>query len=344
MKKTAVLFCLFPFAFCLGSATACAQTPQVATIGSGGGPALIRFQVAPQKGKPVTDLGPGDIEIYEDGQKREVVLFEGGSLHPRTVPTVLSLLIDCGRSDLASGKVDAAVFKKGLLDEFPHLSVAVYGFASGPARLAARTRNEADLTKALSAPLLVHPLSTFLMDHVSRVLIDAAAGAGPAIRIVSVFSTGRTDQGASSATAEEQRYQRALSIAQQTGVAVYPVLLIPRLAAQDSTPGAAPLEARSSTRGPQPMLGADISTDTRLRTVGNFVNLGASTGGKKIEIPAGGNMLPTAVNWLAEQLRNEYIAGFQPTTGEEKRRHNLEVVMKNKDRAKITGGTLTLVY
>lgn len=327
----------------LATAAAFGQTAPVATVGAGGSPALIRFQITPQKGKPVTDLRPEDIEIREDGVTREVVLLEGGTGRPRTIPTEISLLIDCSRAELASGKLDERVFKE-FLDEFPHLSIAVYGFASGPTRLAARTRNQADLIKALSPQLFTHPLSTSLMDHISRVLIDAASSPGRALRILSVFSTGQTDQGTSYATREQERYDRVVSIAQQTGISVYPVLLITQLTTQDATPGAAPLQRETTVPGPKQTLFSDISASTRLRMVGNFVNLGSATGGKKIEVVTGGNMLPTVLRWLAEQLRNEYVVAFQPAASEEKRRHNIEVVLRSKDRGEINGGSQSLVY
>lgn len=333
MKKAALLLFI-----ALLAAAAFGQTPAVATIGAGGNPALIRFQF---KAKSGAELRPEDIEIREDGVRRDVVLLEGGTSSPRTIPTELSLLFDCARTDLISGKPDGRLFTEGLLKEFPYLSTAVYGFASNPGRLAGRTRNQDDLTKALSAPLMAHPLSTFLMDYVSSVLIDSASSPGRAIRIVAVFSSGQTDQGNTSATDEQQRYERVLSIAQQTGIAVYPVLLIAPLATQDATPGAAPL-TRSS--GGMQTSSSDIPTSTRQRTVGNFVNLGGATGGKKLEVVTGGNMLPTALRWLAEQLKNEYVVGFQPTTGEQKARHNIEVILKNKDHGTISGGAQALVY
>ena len=80
------------------------------------------------------------------------------------------------------------------------------------------------------------------------------------------------------------------------------------------------------------------------RAVGDFTSLGPATGGKKIEVLADGNMLPTVLKWIAEQIRYEYVAGFQPSPSGAKKRHKAEVVARNKNRGRITGGTRTLMY
>ena len=104
-----------------------------------------------------------------------------------------------------------------------------------------------------------------------------------------------------------------------------------------------PTSPTSGGRSPQTS-SSDISTSTMLRSVGNYTNLGSATAGKKIEIMTGGNMLPSVLKWIADQLRDEYVAGFEPVFSDSKQRHKAEVVMRNKDRGKISGGTLNLMY
>jgi VWFA-related protein len=324
----------------LTALTALGQAPPAATTDANTNPVLIRFQVAPQKGKPVADLRPEDIEIRVDGTPQKVAFFQGGSIHPRTIPIQVSLLFDCTRPALASGTLNARTFHEGLLDEFPNASIAVYGFPSGLDRLAALTRNQADLDKALYSPMFVHPVSTFLLDHISRLEIDASSTPGPAVRMLVIFSNGQSDEGSTSSAQQQERFQRAVGIAQEAGITVYPILLLAPLAVQTiTTPPSAP--RNSSVGGPQ-FSPADPSPS--LRAAGDFTSLGAATGGKKIEVLTGGNMLPTALKWIADQIRNEYVAGFQPTISGEKKRRKAEVVMRNKDRGRITGGARTLLY
>jgi VWFA-related protein len=331
-------------AFFLCVLASMAQTPTTGAAGGGAPLALVRFQVAPEKGKAVTDLRPADIEIREDGAAREVVMLQGGAGNPREIPVEVSLLFDCSRTALSSGTLDAGLFTQMLLGEFPNVSIAIYGFSPGLTRLARLTRDDGELTKALEAPLRIHPLSTFLMDHISRVMVDAASSEGAAVRIVVAVSTGRTDQGSSSAAAQQERYQRAVSIAQQANIAAYPVMLIGSLATQDATPAAAPLSPGTRVRsGPLPTQ-TDIQESTVLRTVGNFVDLGSVTGGRRFEVLSGGNMLPTVLKQIADDFRSEYVAGFQVSPSGEKKRHKIEVVMRNKERGRISSAALNLVY
>ena len=324
----------------LTALTALGQAPPAATTAPNTNLALLRFQVAPQKGQPVNDLRPEDIEIRVDGVPQKVAFFQGGKLYPRTIPIELAVLFDCTSTALSVGTLSPRLFHEGILDEFPNASIAVYGFNNGLSRFAALTRDQGELNKALNAPMFVHPLSTFLLDHISRVALDAASTAGPAVRILAVFSDGRSDVGSTSATAEQERYQRAVGIAQENGITAYPVLLIAPLAVQTITTPPSPPRT-STVEGPQ---FSPPDTTPALRAVGNFTNLGAATGGKRFEVLTGGNMLPNILKWIAEQIRDDYVAGFQAPTSAEKRRRKAEVLMRNKNRGRINGGTHTLVY
>lgn len=328
----------------LAGFAALGQTPSANPPGGETPLALVRFQVAPQKGKPVTDLRADEIEVREDGVPKKVEVLQGGAGAQRDIPIEISLVFDCNRTALSSGALSPQLFTEGLLNEFPSASVGIYGFAPGLSRLAAPTRNEAELTKALGAPLLVHPLSTFLMDHISRVMVDAASSPGAAIRMVVVVSSGVTDQGSQSATEQQQRYERAVGIAQQANISAYPVVLLSKLATQDATPDPVQLTRPSRVPGPQMTMTTGITSSIMARTLGNFGNLGTATGGKKLEFPIEGSLLPTVVKWIADEIRNDYVAGFQVSTVGDKKRHKIEVIMRNKDRGKITTGAINLIY
>ncbi len=332
------------FAFLLPVFAAFGQAPPVGPAGGEAPLALVRFQVAPQKGKPVTDLRAEDIEIREDGVSKKVEVLQSGASATRDIPIEVSFVFDCARTALSSGALSPQLLHEGLLNEFPTASISIYGFAPSLTRLAAPTRSQPDLAKALDAPLLVHPLSTFLMDHVSRVLIDSASSPGAAVRMVVVLSTGITDQGSQSDTEQQQRFERAIAIAQQANISAYPVVLLSGLANQDATPDPAQLTRASRVPGPQMTMKTGITSSTAARALGNFSNLGAVTGGTKLEMPGGGNLLPTVVKWIADEIRNDYVAAFQVTTAAAKKRHKIEVIMRNKDRGKITTGALNLVY
>lgn len=329
-------------AFLFACLAALGQTPSGA--GAAGPVALVRFQVEPRDGTPVTGLRPEDIEVREDGAPRKIIALESGAGKQHEIPIEISILLDCDRLSLSSGALNPRLFHEGLLDEFPNASIAVYGFAPGLTRLAAPTRNAADLAKSLEAPLRVHPLSTFLMDHISRVMLEAASNPAAAVRILTVVSSGQTDQGSSSDSDHQRRYERAVTIAQRANVSVFPAVLISRLATQDSTPPEAPLTAASKTPGPQFTMTSGMPASTVARGLGNFGNLGPVTGGHKVELVASGNMLATLVKSIADQIRSEYVVGFQVSVSGTQKSHKIEVIMRNKDRGHITTGALRLAY
>jgi VWFA-related protein len=336
------------FALLLTAMAALGQAPPAANTGADTNLALVRFRVAPKKGQPVNDLRPEDIEIRVDGAPQKVAFFQGGTVQPRTIPIEISLLFDCTGTTLSAGSLSPRLFSESLLDEFPNVSISIYRFAGGVSRPITRSRDQAALRKAMDSPLNVHPLSTFLLDHIAQVELDVASSPGPAVRILVVVSNGLSDEGSSSDTHEEQRYQRALAIAQQTGVTVYPVILMEQVGPQAGSQTASTTTTAPSMRtmaGGGPEVGISDSASTSMRALGNLANLGPATGGKKIELPTGGNVLPNALKWIAEQIRNEYVAGYEPSpSGEKKKKHKAEVVMRNKDRGRIDGGARTFLY
>ncbi len=332
-------------AFFLAAVAALGQTP-AAPDASGETPiALIRFRVESRDGKPVANLRPDDIYIREDGALRNAVAVESGAGERHDIPIEISILFDCDRLALSSGTLDPRLFHQVLLDEFPNAWIAIYGFSPGLTRLAAPTRNQADLVNAMEAPQRVHPLSTFLMDHISRVMMEAASSPGAAVRMLAIVSTGQTDQGSSSAAEQQRRYERAVAIAQRTNISVFPVVLIAPLSTQDSSlsgGGANPTNRR--VPGPEFTLSTGMSADTALRGAGNFVNLASATGGYRAELVARGNMLPTLVKWLADQIRSEHVAAYHVSASRSRQPRKVEVVMRDKDRGRITSGALRLVY
>ncbi len=319
--------------------SALGQPPPAALPGAATDLALIRFK-AELKGKPVTDLRPEDIEIRVDKKPQEIVFFQGGTVHPRTIPLELSLLFDCDRTALSSGSLNAKLFADALLDEFPNLSIAIYGFLGKPVRLAPLTRDPAVLDAALGAPMFDHPVGTFLLDHIASLAVETASTPGTAVRMIAVFSERPPEQASTTSAADQERYQRTITTIRENGVTMYPVLLKTPLAVQRSEPEPPP-DRTTNVRGPQ-FTPPDPSP--AWRAIGDFISLGEDSGGKRIEVLGGGNMMHIVLEWIAEQIRYEYVAGFEQPASTEKERHKVKVVMRQKNRGKVKEGDLTVVY
>ena len=167
----------------------------------------------PKKGQPATDLDPADIEIREDGKPQPIVLFQGGRARPRALPVHVDLLFDCERSALAGVPLEPELLQKHLLNAHENVAIGIYGFSGAPVRLTAPTRDPARLKKALDAAVFPRAATTFLFDQIQTVVLDAAS-AGPAIRMLVIFSSAQPGLGAGPRSSEKELFEPTVRIAQ----------------------------------------------------------------------------------------------------------------------------------
>ena len=328
--KMAILF--------LTALVAYSQAPPASTSPSDANLVLIRFQVSQKKGQLVADLRPEEIEVREDGAAQKIGLFEGGTLSPRTVPTEVIFLFDCERSALSAGTLSPRVFHENLLDQQKNVSVSIYGFSGGMVRFAAHTRDEGALKKAMDSGLFVHPLGTYLLDHI-RELADDAAKSGRAVRMLVVLSDGESDTGSSlSQASKRDQSDAAVRAAQGANMALYPVLLKQPFGSQASSGGSDSFARGGGSRG------ASGSSSDALRSIGDFTNLSSATGGDNFDALSGSNFLPGLIKSIAKLSQDDYVVGFELHSSGAVKRHKVEVVLRDKNRGKVVGGTRTLVH
>ena len=204
-----------------------APAPSEATFHSESNLVLVRFQVSPKKGVPVSDLRAEDIQILEDGARQKVVLFEGGRLYPRSVPLEITLLFDCSASVQNAGSLDPNVFGKSLLDEYVNTKIAIYAFTDDLTRLTTPTRDGAALMKALHGVRAIRTGGTPLFGSIADTARDSTASGESAVRILVIFSDGE-----STTAGDDSRDGEAIQAAQDRGIALYPVTLSNSLAGE----------------------------------------------------------------------------------------------------------------
>ncbi len=317
--------------------TATAQAPPAAAPRTTANPLIVRFQFEPKKGQPATGLAPADIEIREDGVPQPAVLFEGG--RARTLPVHVFLVFDCERSALAGVPLEPELLQENLLNAHQNVAIGIYGFSGTPVRLTAPTRDPARLKKALDAAVFPHSPTTFLFDHIQTLLLDAA-GTGPAIRMLVVFSRAQPGLGGGPRSSERDLFNPTVRIAQESGVSVYPVLLRSPFGSQASDSNTT---TSASARGPNTM--TEYSPDQSiLRSVGDFKNLGSATGGRSSEALSNTNFLPEVLKSISKRIEDDYVVGFNPTSTGGGKRHKVQVVLRNKNRGKIIGGSINVVH
>jgi VWFA-related protein len=329
-------------AFFLCAVTAIAQAPPAATPPAAPSPLIVRFQFEPKKGQPATDLTPADIEIREDGAPQQAVLFEGGRSRPRTLPVHVDLFFDCDRLALSGTPLVPGLLQENLLNANENALISIYGFNGGAVRLSAPTRDPARLKKALDSPMSGHPVGTLFLDHIKAVAVDSAA-TGPAIRMLVILSSAQPDSVSTSQTSKRELFDSTVRTALGSGVTLYPVVLkLPFGSQASDSSSSSKSGGRATSSAPSPA--ADASGQDALRSIGDFQNLGSATGGESYEALSGTDLLPKVLKSISKAIQDDYVAGFNPPSTGGGKRHKIEVVLRDKNRGKIVGGSFNVVH
>ena len=122
--------------------------------------ALVPFQVEKSAGSFVSDLRAEEIRLLEDGVAREAELQMVGRQGPAAVPVDITLLYDRSGSMGDASSYNAEVFRKGLLDEFPNVRIAIYGVSDAVVRFTPHTRDVEALNRAAGLVASIAPRST----------------------------------------------------------------------------------------------------------------------------------------------------------------------------------------
>ncbi len=271
--------------------------------------AVVRFQIRPNKGQTVHNLLPTDIEVREDGVAQKIALFEGGAVTARTVPVEISLLFDCSSSVERITVLSPNIFRENLLDDFPNVSIAIYGFSDNLVRLARPTRDAAALKRAMDLLSSIPQHSTPLFGSIADMMRDASATGANVIRMALIFSDGESEW-----PGDENRVDEVVRAAAESGTSLFPVTLT--------------------------KMGAGGSGES----VRDFVGLASATGGKEFQRLMGVDVLPSILKGLGQEIRAGYVAGFYLSAGGRQKRHHIEVLLHSKDAGKLYGGSRTIVY
>lgn len=228
------------------------------------------------RGAPMADLGAEDFRILEQGEPREIAVFERRTNRPLSV----ALMLDASLStaiELRYERKSAARFLARLLGSGsqPSDRAAVYEFSSGVAELAPFTSDERRLKKALEA---VRPESgTSLYAAVLLASEELARREG---RRVIVLITDGGD------TTSDVRFADALRAVHAAEAAAYPLIVLP------------------------------IRSDAgRNRGGEHALILLAERSGGEAFVQHGTENLDAAFDDVLRSLRTQYLLGFYPQGG-----------------------------
>ena len=80
-------------------------------------------------------------------------------------------------------------------------------------------------------------------------------------------------------------------------------------------------------------------------SIGVFRGLGPATGGRAYLHTATDSVLPNVLKLLAKEvLPYAYVAGYYPSPAEKAKRHDVQVVLLNKEKGELNGGSRVVLH
>ena len=244
-------------------------------------------------GELVGNLGKDDFEIYDDGVKQRIAVFE----HHTEQPLSVTMLVDTSGSTGKELKYEldsVSRFFKALFSEGnPADAVALFSFNWQVSEYGSFTHNQAALEKSLKT--FKAEAGTALYDAIwlASSQLDNRDG-----RHVMIIVTDGGD------TTSSKDFHQALRAAQMADTVIYPVLVMP--ITNDA--------------------GRNIGGENALTT------MAAQTGGR-VFAPSIGPDLDAAFTDILTALRTQYLLGFYPkdVPATQNRFHKLEVKLRRPD-------------
>jgi hypothetical protein len=179
------------------------------------------------------------------------------------------------------------------------------------------------LKKALDSVLTMRPSDTPLFNAIGDVAHDMGDNPNGAVRMLLVFSDG-----ISSTPYDADLAQGAYAVqsAKRHGVSIFPVQVVQ---------GVNPYYSAMSL----------MSIPTVTSSIGYFQALGQDTGGKSYVHPATDSVVPEVLKSIAKQvLPYTYVAGYYPTSTGQNKRHEVQVVLRDKNKGELSGGNRIVVH
>ncbi len=255
------------------TAGAVAQEPESAVFTADVRLVTLPATVKDTRGAPVGDLNRQDFTILEEGEPRDIAVFERRTNRPLSVVLMLDASLSTA-IELRYERQSASRFLSGLLgsDSQPADQAAVYSFSSEVEVLQSFTRDRGSLDKALGRVRPQNGTSVYDAVLLASEQLDRRKG-----RRVIVMITDGGD------TTSQVRFADALRAAHDAEVAIYPLIVLP------------------------------IQSDAGRNRGGEhaLITLSENTGGESF-IQYGASNLDEAFSEVLRNLRTQYILGFYP--------------------------------
>ncbi len=323
-----------------------AQTPQPdATFRSETRLALVGFH-AVQKNRYVDNLTADDVQLLEDGKPQKIAVFEGpGTGGRRTVPVEVILLFDVSMSVMNENLLDPLVLKQGLLDGIgPEARISMYAFAQRMQRFCPPTRDLEQMKTAFDQILHFAHLGTRIYEAIMFAAHDSAKAGGNVTRLMLIFSDGEPTT--------KTKPEEAVKVANAEGIQLYPVVLgherVKQILSRASGGGGAGGMGGRGNAG-NPNANAPNNAQIRARDMEQemfeFASIGEATGGRSFDPPTvSATIIRTILAGLVDQVRSQYVMGYEPGAAGDGKAHKVQVRLVAKDKGKLRGGVRTVTH
>jgi hypothetical protein len=338
---------------------------------------LLPFHVVRDK-QYVRTLSSDEVTLLEDGEEREITIFDGG---PRTkIQQDILLLFDVGIGSVPFQAPAPELFQSLLLDPVPGLRLAVYGDDNLFMPFCSPTRNFAQFSKAIARVTQfgkVFPGESGGEHAVSYNGPDGSSGTAnwnsmeplqgvsnppPPLGSIPLDPLARGKPKRTGWPRHDAAVVTAMKTAASwTGDTTRSVMLFVRgwQGGVDWAGGASDGVTELSrqigiTLYPVVLQAEDVPADAdRLGSMGSpyrglrgMLGLGQSTGGLAFApeqiTPAAASQMLAAV---ADRLRSEYVAGFEmPASTGPPRQHRVEVRLRSEGSGVVAGGVRVVTY
>jgi len=272
--------------------------------------AVVRFQFLPRKGDAARELRREDVEMRENGVVQPVAIFAPLGSATVSVPVEITLLFDCSASVDHIGVLNPNTFRENLLDRFPNVSVAVYGFSDNLVRFATPTRDPATLKDAMDRVASIPARGTPLFSSIAAVVENAGTTGPSVVRMLVIFSDGESES-----PGDELRAGEASKAAEKSGMALFPVIL--------NKPGSS-------------------GSMESMESVSDFAKLAADTGGHVLQGFMGEDVLPSILKALTHEIQQDYVAGYYMDTSHKPKSRQIKVGLAPGVRGRVYGGARTV--
>lgn len=250
-----------------------AQEPEPAVFTADVRLVTLPATVKDVRGAPVGDLDREDFSILEEGEPRELAVFERRTNRPLSVVLMLDVSLSTA-IELRYERESASRFLAGLLGPGSHASdqAAIFSFSSDVEVLQAFTRDDGLLNKALSR---VRP-QTGTSVYDAMVLASQELEGREGRRVIIVITDGGD-------TTSSVRFADALRAAHDAEAAIYPLIVLP------------------------------IRSDAGRNRGGEhaLMTLAKNTGGESF-VQYGSSNLDEAFGEILRNLRTQYLLGYYP--------------------------------